>query len=149
MRRILVLTVAMAVMLGLAAPAGATPPSDVQIVNPITDVFSDTSRFTTSNDILCPEGDVMGVHFKAAGNGNNGVNFQIVKKFTCDNESGEFFVKLQVRLSFDTFTTTFNWNVVGGTDAYVDLHGSGSGFSTSCGVDCITDFYDGTLHIDP
>ena len=97
--------------------------------------------------MVCAAGTVEGVHFQAAGGGPTGVNFQVVKKFTCGD--GDFFVKLQIRLSFETFTTTFNWNVVGGTGAYEDLHGSGSGFSTLCGVDCITDNYVGGFHIDP
>ena len=150
MRRLLLVFVLAAAMGTVALPAGATPPSPSEIVNPIPDVFDPApTDFTATGGVVCSEGTVEGVDFQAAGRGPNGVNFQIVKKFTCDD--GEFFVKLQVRLSFATGTTTFNWNVVGGTGAYEDLHGSGSGFSTLCDVSpvCITDHYVGGFHIDP
>ena len=149
MRRVpLVLVLVGAMLVTLAVPGGATPPTETEIENPI--VFGeDPTDFTATGGVVCSEGSVETVHFKAAGGGPTGVNFQLIQKFTCDDESGEFFVKLQVRLSFETFTTTFNWNVVGGTDAYVGLHGSGRGFSTLCGPDCIIDHYRGGFHINP
>lgn len=148
MRKLLVLVLGAAMVGAVAVPAGATPPTESGIENLIPDVFDPApTDFTATGGVVCSEGTVEGVFFKAAGGGPTGVNFQIVKKFTCDD--GEFFVKLQVRLSFDTGTTTFNWNVVGGTGAYVDLHGSGTGFSTLCGFNCITDNYVGGFHIDP
>jgi len=148
MRRLLLVFVLAAAMGTVALPAGATPPTQSEITNPIPDVFDpNPTDFTATGGVVCAAGTAEGVHFKPAGGGATGVNFQIVKKFTCGD--GEFFVKLQVRLSFDTSTTTFNWNVVGGTGAYEDLHGSGSGFSTLCGPDCVIDNYVGGFHIDP
>jgi hypothetical protein len=149
MRRLLLVLAVAAAMVGTSAVAvGATAPTESGIVNLIPDVFDPTpTDFTATGGVVCSEGTVENVFFKAAGGGPTGVNFQVVKKFSCDD--GEFFVKLQVRLSFDTFTTTFNWNVVGGTGAYADLHGSGNGFSELCGVDCIIDNYEGGFHIDP
>ena len=83
-----------------------------------------------------------------------GVNFQMVKKFTCDDDSGTFLIKLQVRF---TYYPTFNWVVVGGTDDYEDLKGNGDGyglfplFPPSNGVQWpppigVQDFYEGKLH---
>ena len=86
---------------------------------------------------------------KVTGFSPNGFNFQAVKHFTCDDGSGEFFVNLQARIDFRK-GVTFQWNVLSGTGDYVDLHGAGSGVGLDlCGPDCVLDFYDGGLHIDP
>lgn len=151
MRRVLVLTVAMAVMMGLALPASATPPSGVTI-----EVETDlTSPFTASgpavtDGVVCESGLVEDVFFKATGfQSNRGVNFQIVKNFACDDNSGDFSVKLQVRLLFDGSPATFNWNVVDGTGAYENLHGTGTGVGLDCATCFVLDVYSGGLHIDP
>jgi len=148
MRRVLALTAAMAAMLALAAPAGATPPSGVNI-EVDTDI---SSPFTASgpavdDGVVCASGVVEDVFFKASGfQSNTGVNFQIVKEFTCDDGSGDFSVKLQVRLLFDDSPATFNWNVVDGTGAYENLHGTGTGVGLPCDTCFVLDVYDGGLH---
>lgn len=54
-----------------------------------------------------------------------GFNILIVKRFTCDDGSGAFDVKLQVRI--DQKGDNFNWVILGGTGAYERLHGTGQG----------------------
>ncbi|HEY4751806.1 MAG TPA: hypothetical protein VIH37_00880, partial [Candidatus Limnocylindrales bacterium] len=49
------------------------------------------------------------------------------KTFTCGNATGTFDLKLQVRANLNTGMETFNWVVLGGTDAYSTLAGVGDG----------------------
>lgn len=166
MRRFLVLAAAGAVALLMlpAAPASATPPSGVHfdVHTTIPPEGGPTSGpFTASgpavdDGLICSSGDTIDVFGKASGFSPAGVNFQLVKSFTCDDGSGEFLVKLQVRI--DAKGDNFNWVIVGGTGAYEDLHGAGSGVGYHhhhhhhhplCGPDCVHDVYDGGVHIDP
>ncbi len=138
MRRVLIVLAAL-VMLLLAlpvAPAGATPPSDVEITVP-----GFVGPFTATSDVICPTGTVADLAGKAAGfQSGQGFNLQIVKEFTCDDLSGSFVLKLQVRIADGV---RFNWIVVDGTGAYADLHGSGTGFVLLPD----TDVYMGGMHI--
>jgi opacity protein-like surface antigen len=82
-----------------------------------------------------------------------GVNLQILKEFTCDDVSGTFQVRLQVRIPSEQLST-FHWVVVGGTGDYEDLKGNGSGFAVAwlpAGSDFsnaigVIDVYEGKLH---
>jgi len=153
MRRVLVLTAAMAVMLAMAAPAGATPPSGVSIEVEMS-LLGAPSPFVASgpavdSDLMCSEGEVIQVFGKATGfqSDKGYVNFQVVHQFTCDDGSGDFLVKLQVRVNQNG--DNFQWNILGGTGDYEDLHGSGNGVGLPiCGPDCVFDVYTGGLHID-
>ena len=153
MRRVLILTVAMAVMLALAVPAGATPPSGVQFG--VETSLSGGGPFVANgpavdDGVICEMGDVSQVFFKGSGfQSERAVNFQIIDQFTCDDGSGDFLVKLQVRLVFGV-PATFSWTVIGGTGDYSDLHGTGTGVGLpdECGELCIFDVYDGRLHND-
>lgn len=148
----LILVLTAALMVAMAVPAGATPPSDVQF-----EVETDfgPSPFTASGPavnagLVCASGTVENVFFQASGfQSNSAVNFQIVNRFTCyEAPFGEFFVKLQVRLLLDGSPATFTWNVVDGTGGYEDLHGAGTGAGLPCGTCFVLDVYDGGLHID-
>ena len=153
MRRVLVLTVAMAVMLALAAPAGATPPSDVTFEVEMS-LLGVPSPFVASgpavdSGLMCDEGAAIQVFGKVTGSQSKKgyVNIQAIHQFTCDDGSGDFLVKLQVRGNQDG--NNFHWNIVGGTGDYEDLHGSGKGVGLPiCGPDCVFDVYTGGLHID-
>lgn len=158
MRRVLVLTIAVAVMLAWAVPAGATPPSGVQFDVETSLVGENPpAPFTATgpavdDGLVCEAGTVVNASGKATGFSPNGFNFQGIKHFTCDDGSGEFFVNLQARIFFDFTPVKFQWNVVGGTGDYVDLHGAGNGQGFGgepCRTfDCVLDVYDGGLHID-
>ena len=161
MRKIILLVAVMALFL-VALPiasAGATPPEQITIEGPAFFAGPDagTGSFTATgpaidSGAMCPGGDVADVYTKAApkrGQSPNGVNLQIVKEFTCDDDSGTFYIKLQVRI---TDYPTFNWVVVGGTGDYQDLKGNGKGYGAfplfNGGPEPIGvwDVYEGKLH---
>jgi len=153
MRRNVVLTLTIAVMMALALPAGATSPSQIHI-EVDTSLLGAPSPFVASGPavdagLMCTDGMVVDASGKAEGFSPTGFNFQGVKQFTCDDGSGEFFVNIKARIDFRK-GTTFQWNVLNGTGDYVDLHGAGSGVGLQdCGLDCVLDVYDGGLRIDP
>ena len=142
MRRVLVLMVTMAVMLALAVPAGATPPSGVEIVVPdFAGPFTATGP-AVDDDVVCAAGDVHDHSGKVTGFSSNGFNFQGIKHFICDDASGEFFINLLARIDFRK-GVSFSWNVLSGTGDYENLRGAGSGFV----VPTDTDVYQGGFHI--
>jgi len=137
MRKIILLVAALALFL-VALPiasAGAAPPEQVTFEGEAFFAGPDagTGFFTADgpavgSGAMCPGGTVVDVYTKAApkmGQSPNGVNFQIVKEFTCDDDTGTFLIKLQVRIMSYPM---FNWVVVGGTGDYENLKGNGSGF---------------------
>lgn len=147
---------ATALMVAMALPAGATPPSGVNI-GVETSLLGDPSPFAASGPavdggLICAAGVVLDDSSAVTGFSPNGFNVHAIKRFTCDDGSGEFFVNLQARIDFKR-GITFNWNVLGGTGAYEDLHGAGSGVGIAgvpCGDpnSCVLDVYEGRLHID-
>lgn len=153
MKRILIAVVAAALLVAIAAPAGATPPTDV-VFEVEQSLLGVPSPFVASgpavdDGLVCDEGTVVEDTRKVTGFSPNGFNFQGIKHFTCADGSGEFFINLQARIDFRK-GTTFRWNVLRGTNAYEDLHGAGKGVGLEiCGPDCVFDVYDGGLHIDP
>ena len=96
--------------------------------------------------VICASGTTIdAAPAKAQGfESGHGVTLQVTKRFTCDDHSGDFLIKLQVH--FDWKGLNFNWNVVGGTGAYAGLHGTGSGVGLPCTPDCVFDVYDGAMH---
>lgn len=154
MRKLSSLFVIALILLLTAAPAAASsPPLDVDFEVPtvIPEEGQTFGPFTATGPavdagLICESGSTIDVFFKVSGfQSQTGINFQDIKRFTCDDGSGEFFVKLQVRL--DRKGDNFNWNIVGGTGAYENLHGTGSGIGLPI-PDGVLDLYDGKLHID-
>jgi len=143
-------------LLCVISSAGATPPTDVNIVAE-TSLLGIPSPFVASgpavdDGLICSAGEVIDLSGKVTGFSPNGFNFHGIKHFTCDDGSGEVFVNIQARIDFRK-GITFRWNVLGGTSSYEDLHGAGSGIGISgvpCGDpdSCTLDIYDGGLHID-
>ena len=132
-------------MLALAVPAGATPPSDVEIVVPGFEGPFEATGIAADDGLLCAQGEVFNTAISGAGFQSNRLfNLTVFKEFTCDDGSGTFLVKLQVQVNFSS-GTSFNWVVVSGTGDYEDLHGTGTGFVVSGD----TDVYQGGVHIDP
>lgn len=161
MRKIVLLVAVLALFL-VALPiasAGATPPEQVTFEGEAFFAGSGagTGSFTATgpavdSGAMCEEGIVADVYGKMApkmGQSPNGFNMQIVKEFTCDDESGTFFIKLQVRI---TDYPVFNWVVVGGTGDYEDLKGNGDGYGAyplpigSPDPIGVWDVYEGKLH---
>ena len=139
------------------ASAGASPPEQVTFEGPafFAGDNAGTGDFTASgpavvSGAIC----VSGITNDLLTNTHQtpkGVNLQILKEFTCDDGSGSFQVKLQVRILFLQLST-FNWVVVGGTGNYEDLKGNGSGFASGWLFDGspdaigVWDVYEGKLH---
>ena len=132
--------------------ASATTPIDVEIVVE-TSLLGAAGPFVASgpavdDGLICDTGEVFDSSGKVSGVSPQGYNFQGIKQFICDDGSGEFLVNVQARIDLSR-GTTFNWNVLGGTGDYEDLHGAGSGVALSiCGSNCVLDVYDGSIHID-
>jgi hypothetical protein len=132
-------------LLLFAAPAYATPPQDVAIQIQTTD-FGD-GPFTATGPV-CPSGTTSTPLRLAAGfQSGRGGNILVAKEFTCDDGSGSFLLLLRVKIAFEPFSDTFTWSVLGGTGAYENLHGSGSGFGTPT-PDFLLDTFTGGMHID-
>jgi len=78
--------------------------------------------------VLCRAGTFADNGIRFAGfQGNNLVQLQVLKTFTCADGSGTFGVKMQIRADFNTGMETFNWVITDGSGAYDSLHGSGTG----------------------
>jgi len=149
MRKHSMLLTAAVVAMGLlvpAAPTSATPPSAVHFDVPST--FGVPNVFTATGPV-CSTGVVYDLFAKASGfQSGIGVNFLVVKEFVCDDGSGSFTVKLQVRLDFRAGTDNFSWVILEGTGDYAMLHGSGSGVGVDASESFVRDLYDGAVHID-
>jgi len=132
-----------------AATAGATPPEPVSIVAQTVDPGSDgaTGPFTASGPV-CSSGMTYTESRDIAGFERDfGGQIHLTKLFVCDDGSGSFELKLNVAIRFGPFTDTYRWVVVGGTGAYENLHGTGSGTGTPTD-DFLLDEYTGTMHTD-
>ena len=124
------------VALTLAGPAGAASPEGVTLLSHVT--FNpdgpnygdfDATGAAVDSGTMCASGTFVDVGIRFAGfQSNRGeVQLQVVKEFTCDDGSGTFIVKMQIQANFDTGIETFSWVVLGGTDDYASLRGSGLG----------------------
>ena len=140
-----------------AVPVAATTPLDVEFAVTTTGPEGGPTGgpFVASGPavdagLVCPTGTTIDVGAKAAGfQSQAGVNLLVVKAFDCDDLSGSFIVKLQVRL--DSRGDNFAWVVVNGDGAYARLRGAGDGYGIPFGTGPdvgVDDFYLGALHID-
>lgn len=151
MRRSLIVAAMAALLLVVGlAPVGAAPPADVNIE--AESFLAGTGTFTATgpavgDGVVCASGDTFDVSGKVTGSGPWGFNMQIIKRFTCGDGSGTFLVKLQVRKLYEgPYSTTFHWNVVGGTADYAKLHGSGKGVGLPSTNADVLDVYTGKMH---
>ncbi len=98
------------------------------------------------NGLVCPAGSTIDASYMWTGGQSKagGSNYQVLKDFICDNESGSLLLKLQVRIDPNR-GSTYSWTVVGGTGLYTSLRGSGTGYGlpTEYGVN---DLLFGTVH---
>jgi hypothetical protein len=125
--------------LAFAAPASAAARRSVEIVSPMTFAPPGEFNFGTFEasgaaedaGLICASGDVNDTGIILAGEQSRVGKIQIpvYKTFTCPD--GELFIRIQVHLDLETFTETFTWVVLGGTGAYADVRGGGTGFSFS------------------
>jgi hypothetical protein len=138
--RVLVIAIAaMLAALAFAAPASAASRNAVEIVSPMTFAppgeFNfgtfDASGAAVDAGLICESGDVNDTGIILAGEQSRSGKIQIpvYKTFTCPD--GELFIRIQVHLDLETFTETFTWVVLGGTGAYANVQGGGTGYSFS------------------
>lgn len=93
--------------------------------------------------LVCPSGATMDVGLAISGNGKTGTNYHVLKNFVCDDGSGSFLLKMQVRADRKG---GFTWLVVSGIGNYLGLQGSGTGYSVSLGGSELLDRFYGTVH---
>ena len=98
--------------------------------------------------LVCASGDTVDLYFRTTPfQSPVGRSFQVVKLFTCSDGSGEFQVKLQVRI--DQRGDNFQWMILGGTGAYEHLRGTGKGIGVYDDPEVtVTDLYWGIVHMD-
>ena len=121
----------------LAAPAAAAaPPQGVTIVSDVTfvDGGPNIGEFTANGaavdgGTLCDSGTFVDDGIRLAGfpARTGDVQIQVLKTFTCDDGSGTFSLKMQIKANFETGIETFQWVITGGTEDYAGLRGSGTG----------------------
>lgn len=137
------------------ATVHATPPLDVSFE--VQTSFIDGGPlsggpFTASGPavdagLVCAAGDATDNDLpQAAGyQSERGINLLIVKHFSCADVSGDFWIKLQVRI--DARGDTFTWAIVDGTGDYERLRGTGSGTGEPASYG-VLDLYEGGVHVD-
>jgi len=106
-----------------------------------------TGTFTTSGAGLCPSGTTSDQGFGAPPRGETHANFHVRKTFTCADGSGTFTANIQAHLIFGAPTDSFTWNILRGTGAYTNLHGSGSGIGDELATE-VDDHFVGAVHFD-
>lgn len=121
----------------LGAPAAAAaPPEGVTIVSDVTFVEGgpnvgvfDATGAAVDSGTLCGSGtfEDQGIRFAGFPAQTGEVQLQVLKRFTCDDGSGTFDLKMQIKANFDTGLETFQWVITGGTGDYATLRGSGTG----------------------
>ena len=131
-----ILSAALALGVVAAPVSAAAPPKAVTIVSNVTfvDGGPNIGDFTATGaavgaGTLCGSGtfEDQGIRFAGFQGRTGEVQLQVLKTFTCEDGSGTFDLKMQIKANFDTGLETFQWVITGGTRAYAALHGSGTG----------------------
>ena len=138
-RAILGILAASMALVVITGPVAAASPQPVTIASHVTfnpdgpnfGDFAITGKAADSH-LICASGTFVDTGIQFAGfqsdrGGRSVVQLQVHKTFTCGDGSGTFFVKMQIQADFNTGLETFTWVVQGGTAAYGNLRGSGSG----------------------
>jgi hypothetical protein len=131
-RALMALALTGVAVLAFAAPATAAPARGVHIVSNVTfDPDGNFGDFDASGaavgaGLICASGTFVdtGLAFHGFQSGH-GVQIYVAKTFTCPG-SGTFDVKMQINANPDG-TETFGWSITGGSGAYANLRGAGSG----------------------
>ena len=129
-----------------AGSALATTPAPVTI-EVITSFETGTGTFTTSGAGLCASGTTTDQVRTTPPQPKTHANFHDRKTFTCADGSGTFTANVQAHLVFGSPTDTFTWNILSGTGAYTNLHGSGNGVGDELPT-AIDDHFAGAVHFN-
>ena len=70
-----------------------------------------------------------------------------IKVITSSPAGGTFTANVQAHLIFGAPTDSFTWNILSGTGAYTNLHGSGNGVGDQLPTE-IVDHFTGAVHFD-
>jgi hypothetical protein len=144
--RFLVLVGTVAVVAG-AAQAGSDQP-----LTPLKRISIESLQegaFTATGRGICPAGQAS-TPFAAVSRTypDGSLDLVVVKRFTCDDESGTFEMTLNVQLrvvSPGTFENNFRWVISSGTGGYEDLEGFGTGGGLARNPGELVDFYIGRV----
>jgi len=131
----------------------ASPPLDLHIEVLETLGNENPEPFTASGSavddgLVCEAGNVQDSFVDVYGSLSGRYRIiKVTKHFECDDGSGTFDIKMQVRLDNATNETTANWRISSGTGDYILLKGNGSliGIPQNPGAS-ILDIYDGKVH---
>jgi hypothetical protein len=144
------LSIILALALSLVTVLGAlaAPPGDVHIE--VNDVIGASDPFVASGTAvaqgLCAYGIVDDVSIVATDTGTPTRILHVLKRFHCGDGSGTFDLRMTVQLDTITHETTASWRIVGGTGAYVHLHGHGTLVGTPIVPNySVHDVYDGFM----
>ena len=135
------------------APAAASAPENVTIVSEMS-LSAASGTFDASGPavdagVMCAQGDVYDLQYRAAGfQSNRLMNLFVHKLFVCADGTGTFEMDLNVRIVFSPPETTAIWRVVDGDSSYLRLHGNGKLTAFPVNEDILIDTYTGSLHID-
>ena len=131
----------------LASTASAAPPTGVNIEVPTlfdgTPASFQASGPAVDSGAICSSGTVQNVTRRANGGSPPGINFHVLKEFTC-SDGDTFQIKLEVRV--DRKGDNFRWVVTSGTGRFARLHGTGAGIGMPLPAgspDGVLDKYDG------
>jgi hypothetical protein len=122
-------------LLLLAASASAGLAATKTTITIDVNVVAGTEMFVTSGGALCEKGTAVSFDFRGAGGGQAGT-FHLQKTLTCDDDTGTFTIAVNAATAHGSPTDQGGWSVVGGTGAYVGLHGGGNlvGTYTDTGI---------------
>lgn len=131
--------------LASAGSALATTPAPVTLE--VITASPAGGTFTTSGAGLCPSGTTTDQESGTGGQSGNHANFHDLKTFTCADGSGTFTANVQAQLMFGAPADSFTWNIQGGTGAYTNLRGSGTGVGDELPAE-IDDHFAGAVHFN-
>jgi hypothetical protein len=146
MRRGFVLLIVFALFMVVFAPPAAAGPRERVTITVDTDIAAVAGPFTASGPV-CGSGMANGVYLGEARDFGSLALFKIDFTFDCDDDSGEFVIRLNVVLNRNTGRTFALWRVVGGTEAYDGLRGFGYLIGTPGEPGFIQDVYTGVMRI--
>lgn len=138
------IVVACALVIAIAGPTSARSASPVTIE--LTSI-NGIETFTTTGDVLCPEGTSENSFEKFGGSFNSAAgSFHGYKTLTCSDGSGSFQITYDAATKFGSPQDQGGWHVIDGTDDYAGMTGGGNLVGTYI-TDGIIDLYTGWVSL--
>jgi hypothetical protein len=121
-------TLALMTIIGPVGAAGSAKPVSMTITAYFDrDPFS--GPFTATGAQICPSGtaeDIPDSFVGGAWSSGQVIQIQLTKLLTCDDGSGTILLASPFHVALASGETS-TWHIAGGTGAYANLHGSGTG----------------------